>query len=169
MLPGMSNPIGRSYTESLVDRTAGTNLGDMTDGGGLAAAFDGTTSQASASCARKSSSALGYLGKTLAAPIVFARAVVHGSTDRGYIDIVGRNVVLTIRGKQGAAPATSLDGTIIGSISFNEAADESAGREILSTDVATEWDHLWVRTAYAGGTPTPTDCRIAELVLYEFV
>lgn len=151
----------------LIDRTLGTNIGDMTGNGGLAAAFDGNANQGAIDCAVKSSDAFGYVGKTLAAPSVFAKATVHGSNNQGFINIVGRGVTLTMRGKQGAAPSTALDGTSIGSVSFNEGADESAGREITSTDLSTAWDHIWVRITYAGGTPTPTNARVGELVLYE--
>ena len=151
-------------TEVLIDRTLGTTFGDMTNGGGLAAAFDGNTNQAASAGAAKTSSAIGYVGKTLAAPAIFSRAVIHGSNDQGYINAIGVNAVVVIMGKQGAAPSNAIDGTNLGSASGIDVADQSAGRTINSNDLATAWDHIWVRTTSGGGG---VSARIAELVLYE--
>lgn len=152
-------------TEFLIDRTFGTNIGDMTNGGGLAAAFDGNTTQAASAGAAKTSSAIGYVGKTLAAPAIFSRAVIHGSNNQGYINAVGVNAILVMMGKQGAAPSSAVDGTNLGSASGVDVADQSAGRTINSNDLTTAWDHLWVRTTFSSGSGV--SARIAELVLYE--
>lgn len=161
------NPYAFGKTEFLIDRTLGTNIGDMTNGGGLAAAFDGNSNQASSSCALKNASAIGWLGKSLASPSIFGRAVIHGSNDLGFVNSVGKSTFLTIYGKQGSAPANAIDGTILGNVNFADTANESAGREVLSNNLTTAWDHLWVRTSYAAGAPTPSTVRISELVLFE--
>lgn len=152
--------------ERLIDRTLGTNIGDMTANGNLAAAFDGNANQAAAACAVKTASTIGWVGKTLAAPAVFNRALVSGSNDTGYSGYSNRTVSQTIYGKNGSAPGSSTDGTILGAISFSEGANESAPREIESNDKLTAWDHLWLRSFSGVGSPT-SNPRVAELVLYE--
>ena len=165
MLPGTHNPpSGRS--EVLIDRTLGTNIGDLSSNGGLAAAFDGNTNQAAAACAVNNSSGLGHVGKTLAAPAVFSNIVVHGSNNEGYINAPAVNAVLTLRGKQGVAPADRTDGTLLASSgAILHQADESAERTLQSSDTTTAWDHVWVQTAYSGGSAS--SFRIAEIAMYE--
>lgn len=149
----------------LIDRTAGTNIGDMTANGGLTAAFDGTTAQAQLDCAAEgTSTGTSYVGKTLASAKVFGRAVVHGSNSSGFIGGSNPSVTLNVRGKDGAAPATSADGTLLGTVTFTDTADESAGRVINSTDLVNTWDHLWVELSVSGSVAR----FVAELVLYEW-
>ena len=147
---------------AVIDRTAGTNIGDLTETGGLAAAFDGVTSQAAAACATKFSESQVYIGKTLALRQRFGRAVVYGSNNVG-LSSDNPSITINARGKQGSAPANATDGTILGTITFTDTADESAGRIIDSTDLMTEWDHLWVEM-----TSGDTNWRVAELVLEHF-
>lgn len=54
MLPGISTFMtgSQSLTTTMISAGAGSTIGNMTGGGGLAAAFDGTTSQSSAAGAR---------------------------------------------------------------------------------------------------------------------
>lgn len=146
---------------ALIDRTLGTNIGDLTGTGGLAAAFDGVTTQAAAACATKFSDQRAYVGKTLAAAVKFARATIYGASDTGFCGGVNPSVTINIRGKQGAAPSSGTNGTIIGTLTFTDTADESAGRIITSTDIATEWDHLWAELS----TASSANWRVAELVL----
>lgn len=138
-----------------IDRTTGTNIGNMTVGGGLAAAFDGETSEpaAGSNCAFSDGSESikrGYIGKTLAAPRVFGRAVVYGSSTQGFLN-GSDSITINIRGKTGAAPSSRTDGTIVGTTSFTDASDESGGRSIATTDSTTKWDHLFVDIVGAGG------------------
>lgn len=162
MIPGTyNNPSEKAFV--LIDRTLGTNIGDMITGGGLAATFDGVTVQTGAAASSKAS-VPGYVGKTLAARKVFGKATLHGSTTQGYSGSGGQTVTLTMYGKQGAAPATGVDGTIIGAITFTDAVDDSAPRDIASTDLVTGYDHIWVQRTGTGG-----GCRLGELIMYEWV
>lgn len=143
----------------LIDRTEGTNFGDMDSFNAVDVAFDGDTTQTVLQSA-VSGTATGYVGKTLAAPRVFGRAVVYGSSNSGYGG--GDNdVTVAVYGKNGAAPASATDGKKLGEITFADAADESAGRTINSSDRANPWDHLWARVAVASG-----NAILAELELY---
>lgn len=149
----------------LIDRTAGTNIGNMTGNGGLAAAFDGTTTQVLVSCAALGATS-GYVGKTLASAKRFGRAIVYGSSGAGFKNSSNPSITLNIRGKSGTAPSSATDGTIVGTLTFTDTADESAGRTIESTDYVNSWDHLFVEITSGPGTETQ---GIAEVVLYEWL
>lgn len=147
----------------LIDRTAGTNIGDMTAFGGLAAAFDGVTVQGGTACARLSGTD-GYVGKTLAAARTFGKALVYGSNTAGFDTSAGvSTITLNIYGKNGVAPSSRSDGTLLGTLSFTDTSNESAGRQIDSTDLSTTWDHLWV---HVNTTTGAVSVLCAELQLY---
>jgi len=151
---------------SIIDRTTGTNIGDMTANGGLAAAFDGDTTQGGTTTANKtsvSSAGSAYVGKTTAAPTAVESVTVHGTDNQGYVASVNPSTTLTLFGKQGSAPANSGDGTSLGSTTFTDTANESTGRTINSSDTATYWDHVWVRLTHADGSARTVG--IAELVI----
>lgn len=168
MLPSMMATVimdGRK----LIDRTAGTNIGDMTGAGGLAAAFDGTTSQAQTACATSTNTPAAtfvYCGKTLAARKVFAEATVYGSNDAGYVSTVNPTVTIRIVGKQGTAPVDATNGTNIGEITFTDTSDESTGRTIVSTNTTTGWDHIWAVVRHTDASNRAM--RFAEIELWEW-
>lgn len=150
--------------ETLIDRTTGTNIGNMTLQGGLAAVFDGVTNQVAAAVAGTSGVA-GYVGKQFGAGKALSRVVVNGSNNVGYVNTgTTTSVTITLYGKNGA-PANGSDGTSLGSITFNQnAVDESAGRQITSTDTVTTYTHFWV---FINGGANSTEC--AEATFYEMV
>lgn len=150
----------------LIDRTAGTNIGDMTGDGGLAAAFDGDTTQDETACAGGPSGNDCYIGKTLASAKRFGKAVIYGSNDQGFMRLTNPSITINIRGKQGAVPIGRADGTVIGTATFTDTSDESAGRTITSTDGVTFWDHIWAEVIQNSGN---NQHLVAELELYEFI
>jgi hypothetical protein len=146
MLPGLAaSVVVDRGPAKLIDRTAGTNIGDMTSGGGLAGAFDGVTNQGRSFCARKGSAAAqnGWVGKTFGVPTAIDSVTVFGSSDVGYVDN-DPTVTITLYGKTGAAPASGTDGTSLGAITFADTGNESVGRLIASANVASYWAHVWV-------------------------
>ncbi len=85
------NAAGDYYSNvdtSLISQGAGTVIGDMTLGGGNSAAFDGTTSQAFGSGARKNSSPA-YVGKDWGSgnDRIIGRYKVYGSSDNGFTNV----------------------------------------------------------------------------------
>lgn len=66
-----------------VPQATGTNIGNMTEVGGLAAAFDGTTSQAQAACAYKTGGS-GTVGKDYGSAKNIVRWRAWGSSDFGW-------------------------------------------------------------------------------------
>jgi hypothetical protein len=135
--------------------TGGSTIGDMTSNGGLAAAFDGVTSQASASSAAKITASNGYVGKTLASPSAVASATIYASNNNGYQASANPDITVTLYGKTGSAPANGTDGTSIGTLGpFTDTANESAGRDITMTDTTSVWDHVWAYIEKSGAAAT---------------
>jgi hypothetical protein len=152
-------------SDQVIDRTLGTNIGDMTGSGGLAAGFDGNTDQALASSATKSSATLAYIGKTLASSSRITRAVVFGSNNQGYVNSINPAVQINVYGKTGAAPANSTDGTVIGTgIAFTDTADESENPRTTDVTIPGPWDHVWVRITHNGAANT---MAVAEVMFFE--
>lgn len=148
----------------LIDRTAGTTIGDMVNNGGIAAAFDGTTTQAGSATAGKVTSTTGYVGKTLVAAKVFGQAIVYGASDGGYAAGSDPQITINIRGKDGAAPSGPTDGTIIGTTGeFTDTATTNS-KTIASTDLVNNWDHLFVQIISSGSLTL----KCAELELWEW-
>lgn len=150
--------------ETLFDRTTGTNIGDMTSNGGLAAAFDGNTNQVRTSCATKAN-ASGFVGKTLTAAFPISRVIVHSSNDRGFqhdAEAGAENYALSLYGKVGT-PASGTDGTLLGTASGAD-IDSTITVEINSNDTTTPFDNVWVLDV-----PVSGDSQICELGIYVMV
>lgn len=148
----------------LLAGATGTSIGNMTNAGGLAGAFNDTTSQAAATSAQGTAATDGYVGKTWSTEKKIYSVDVYPSTDRGFLDNNNSQVTLTLYGKTGAAPSSPTDGTLLGSITFDDAFTGGDTRTINSSDRDTAWKHTWVTltTPDTGAVPT-----IAELDIYE--
>lgn len=159
-------------TEQEIDRTAGTNIGNMTAADGLAAAFDGNTSQGRGACAQYNSSTssnYGYVGKTLAGPTRIARARVYSSNNHGFIqDDAGQPPIdLRLYAKQGTAPSSATDGTLLASLSFTDGSGLVV-KDMISNDLATQWDHVWAAVRKTSGAGLD-ERYIAELQIWEWL
>jgi hypothetical protein len=151
----------RPKANVLIDRTLGTNIGNMTINGGLAAAFDGVTSQTSAVSAGYASGSTSWIGKTLAAARAIGKVTVYGPNNQGYSTVANANLTLNLYGKQGAAPSTATNGTLLGTLSFVSPSPDNGPRDIVSSDLTTLWDHCWISVTLNTG-----DQRVAELQMY---
>lgn len=163
-LPGLCMPMRSNaggLTETLVDRTLGTNIGTFTGNGGLAAVFDGNTNQGYA-VSGIVVGADGYVGKTHSAAKICSRVVCHGSNDAGYSSTNG-SCTIQLYGKNSSAPSSGTDGTLLGSITFTDTSNESTGREIVSSDQSTAYTHWWIRVT------STANLIVTELVMYELV
>ena len=152
---------GGSRTETLVDRTTGTNIGTFTGNGGLASVFDGNTSQ-SYTVSGVHTGTDGYVGKTHGAAKICSRVICYGANDLGFSS-VNNSCTLELYGKNGAAPSSSTDGTLLGSVTFTDTSNESAGRTITSSDQSTAYTHWFVRVT------STANLVMTELVMYEMV
>jgi hypothetical protein len=147
-----------------LDYTGSSNIGDLTAGGGLAAAFDGTTAQAAASCAEKAAATTAYVGKTLAAAEPIHSVKIYGSNDAGYVAAINPNVTAKLYGKNGTVPASGTDGTLLATLTpFADTADEHIARTITSGDTTTPYLHTWVYFTHDGAANT---IAVAELEFF---
>jgi hypothetical protein len=145
-----------------IDTSLGTNIGNMTSSGGLAAAFDLDTTQTAAQSAVRTASTTAYVGKTLAAPASITHAVVWASSDAGFFfTSLGNNIRLY--GKTGSAPANATDGTLLAEVVDITDQNLTHGVLLVSDDPVTAWDHVWVRLQQTDAQ----DLRVAELQIWE--
>jgi len=153
---------------NIISRAAGTAFGDMTSGGGLAAAFDGVFSKASATSAfkvitvgaggsRPGSGGGGainpgdvftlgsYIGKNFTgSPQQIAQAVIYPTSDlgvgEGSFSESSLSVTLNLRAKQ-TAPSGQSDGTILGTVTTLNTVSPIT---IISSDLVTAWNYVWI-------------------------
>lgn len=168
MMPAISSSVaGASGAE--IDRTLGTNFGDCTADGGLAAAYDGTTNQTGTSCARTAGSVTAcYVGKTGDVSRYLSKVTIYGSNNNGYVSSANPSVTANFRAQVGGsapanAAAAASAGVLLGSITFTDSANESTGRDITSSDTTTLYDHWWVSYSWSGAQKA----NIAEHRFYE--
>ena len=180
---------------ALVDNleVGAVNIGDYTGDAGLAAIFDGVLSQAVAASGTASIThavltrfqtgavSRKYFGRNLvgATPSSVKQVTIYPPNDAGFIRSTlsgvyrARNntppftgyLTFTLYGKTGAAPASSTDGTVLGSVSYtkdwptdvltnqfpsNVEIDfgfPSSPISIASSDTTTVFDHVWIEAA----------------------
>jgi hypothetical protein len=144
----------QASSTAVVPGGTGTNIGDMTGGGGLAAAFDGTVSKAAVACALRSTVTNAFIGKTFSPAKTFQSVAVYGSNNLGYFGAGGAQTIdFVLRGKTGSAPSSRTDGTSLGTLSFVEVSNESVTpRTITFSDQTTAFDHVWIDASTSGGT-----------------
>lgn len=150
--------------ETLVDRTTGTNIGNMTLGGDLAAAFDGNTSHTHAAGALLGGT--GYVGKSYVTGKRITKIFTHSSSNLGWTDngagTYSGNVTLSLYAKNGS-PSSSTDGTLLGSETFVDTNGSTQTRTIMSNDTTTTYTHVWLRISGSENT------YCAELAIYELI
>lgn len=140
-----------------VAQGTGTNIGDMTGGGGLAALWDGNTSQANGVCANNPS-ATGNAGKDYTAQggKRVAKAQVWASSDYGYYQNTGSAVTVHL-----------------------QHADASGGPwTTLATNAGTDTNNQMIEVSYSGTPPLKNfwrlqiiapngACKASEIRLFE--
>jgi hypothetical protein len=157
---GDENPVPVSLILTLFDRTAGTNIGDMTSNGGLSAAFDGTTSQTNGACAAGIATGACFVGKNLGTSTPIGNVVVYPSSDQGFTGVA--TVTLNLRANT-TAPSSSSDGTLLGTT--GSISDTTTEQTINSSDTTTPYQYVWVELVSSAGTNN----WIAELKTYIYV
>lgn len=152
--------------ETLLTRTTETIIHDFNQlgGGAMTKLFDGMTSQAwgGGTTLPYKSGSFCNVGLTFLTPLRMSKFVVYGSNDDGFILSANPSTTIDIYGKAGTVPSTDTDGTLLGTLSFTDTANESAGRTITSTDQSTSYDHVWARIS----TGSSTSITAAEIRIY---
>jgi hypothetical protein len=155
---------GKSQTE--VNYSGSANIGNMTFAGGLAAAFDGTTSQAFTAAATSNTganTASAFVGKDWGSgnTKTITGVKVYASNDQGYIDGTGSSVTIDVLGSN-TTPSASDDGTVLATV-VSAMTDSTAQQEKLTGFTETAFRFVWVRI-----TPN-TNCvmSFAEIEFFE--
>ena len=143
---------------SLIAQGTGTNIGDMTTYGGLAAAFDGETSEINNNSAAKTSVTAAYVGKNYSGGKAIAKAEVWPTSNVGYAGSAS-SITFNLRGKA-TAPANSADGTLLGTLTISET---SSGPATITSSVTTSFAYVWVEITVGSSD----DLYFAEVQFYE--
>ena len=111
----------------------------------VANAFDGN----SATQANWAGTPTGYLGANFGGePRTIAYAILTPDAALGFTS--DANITLNLRGKNGSAPASASDGTLLGTT--GSIADTLSKVVITSTDTATAYQYIWIEYVVAIGT-----------------
>lgn len=155
--------------ETSVSGATGNYIGDMTSGGGLAAAFNGATNTTSASCADSSGFVItGYVGTDLGgSPSRINRVRIYGSNNVGFWSGTDQTIEAKLYASN-SAPVDKQNGTLLGAISFTDTGNESAGRDIYSNDALTAWRYVWLYVNIPGYTGITASICVAEMSLFKW-
>lgn len=163
---------GLTSTGFISGTLAGTvHIGDMTDRGGLAAAFDSITSKILTSCAARSITNTGvhtaYVGQNYsgASAQTISQAVVYPSNDQGFLSgnpNKGTPLTINLRAKA-SAPSNSSDGTLLGSVTTT--CDSLSPVTIVSNDTSTTWNYVWAELSANNRAPSQ-QFAVAQLQLF---
>ena len=141
-------------------QSAGTAIGDMTAGGGLAAAFDGVNPQAYAACSQEHSSATQYIGKNWGSTKTITGFKAWASSDNGYCSLSGRTMTVTLIGHTSDSPG---DGTALGSIGPTTDANNLLMQKLSGITTTTAYQYHWLKFVQSAGS----SASVAEVQFYE--
>lgn len=166
-------------TTGLIDpATAATKFGNLTGNGGIAAAFDGITSQPVGSCAYllgggSVTPLKGYVGLSFAAATAVTSVQVTPSNNIGYGDTLNgslrrgsNSTTFNLRGKT-TSPANSADGTLLGTANITNSASK-VPVSIVSNDTSVTYKFIWVEIVMVNqyADKSTIEIAVAELRLY---
>ncbi len=152
-----------SYITAPQQLSGGANLGDMTDGGGLAVVFDGVRSKNFTASARKAASISAYAGKSYSADLGISHVHVTAPNDHGFIRPSDASITLRLYGKAGATPpATVADGDLLSTAVL---VDTTGQQKLENMNAGVGYRHVWVRIS----TSEPDqDIGLAQLEIYGY-
>ena len=159
-----------SGAAAAISGATGTNIGNMTGHGGLAAAFDGTTSKSGANSAVDTTSANGdgYVGKNYTgSPNAISQVVVYPSNDDGFaFGLTGAGSITINLWAKSSAPAHPRDGTMLGT--SGAFGNTTAAVTIGSNNTVSTWNYVWVEviTPQSGGHSTFTQPCVAQAIFF---
>lgn len=163
-------PTTTAETTTLIafNAAGSTNVGNMTGGAGIAAAFDNTTSQAAASSARLATAGvIQWVGKDYGSGNShrIGRFRVFGPNNA---TLSGGGGTITVRlygSNVSTGPTSPQDGV---QISSGSNANTTAEVYDVTVDSVTAYRWIWV-TISTTGNAAPPDAIIAEAQFYDFV
>lgn len=155
------------------------NIGSLTGGGGIGAAFDGISNKPAGTSALSDNGSVTssqFIGKNYTtSPQKISSAVVFPPSDQAIsigqifsllstaFQTVTPQLTINLRAKQ-TAPATTADGTLLGTSGLL-VANSTAPVSISSSDTTTAWNFVWVEIVsvlgfFPPGTAIPEQNRI---------
>lgn len=149
---------------ALIPGDSGTAIGDLAALGGLAAAFDGDTTQNTAEVARCTAVGLNhYVGKNWGVNQTIRKFVVYAPSNKPYIIDGTGEVTIKLRGKS-TAPANATDGTLLATVT---AAGVAAEITIVETGITqSPLQYVWVNAFVSAAGSGQGDMGIAEVEFY---
>jgi hypothetical protein len=107
-------------------------------------AFLGLTTQSVTTCAFGTGVGPHYIGKSFSTPRTIGQCIVFPSSDNGFESSfsVIWSITLSLYAKQGAAPTSSTDGTLLATV--GPFAETTSSKTLTSSDTTTEFDHVWL-------------------------
>jgi len=131
----------------LVPYGDGSTIGDMTSGGGLAAAFNDDIDEVTSSCAWNPPAADSFVGKDWGAGVTkFINGVqTWGSSNAGYSD-GGQDETIELWGSN-SSPSNATDGTLLGTIvtALASVANANPQEKFGGFTMTTAYRYHWVR------------------------
>lgn len=153
---------GGKTVQTLIPRTDGTAIGNMTENGGLAAAFDGITDQSQANSARITG-ALGLIGKDWGAGVTHRVSgfKAWGANNSGYCEGSNPTVNITLEGSSDNFGADIND---LGTISFTDTAGSTPVEKLSGIDTSTAYRYhrLKIDTTTCGVKTACAECQFFE-------
>ena len=149
----------------------GTNIGNMTNRGGLAAAFDGVTSKVNTACALATDRSNGFVGKNYTGGAqAISQAVVYPSNNNGFAESFSSGlgespVQLSLRASN-SAPSTGFEGTLLADT--GKIANTLSPVTLTSSDTSDTWNYVWVLVQDWGPAAGSgiNDVQIAQVTFY---
>jgi len=160
------NPyIFAGVTKTAIVPASHTVIGDMTSGGGNAAAFDANTSQSFPTvCSRTVGDVAGsYIGLQFASGKIFAEAKFYSPSDLSYFENSAAGT-LNVRGSNSAVSAYT-DGTQIGTSGALSSLGSGVNHTVTSTDTTSTWTRIFGSLVHTGAAGKNA---ISELELWEW-
>ena len=153
--------------QTLVDRTIGTRIGNMTQVGGLAAAFDGTTAQSSGNCAAIISGdrTIGYCGKDWGASVtkIISGFIAYGPSDYGICQLWTGSSTIDLEGSTDNFSSSIVS---LGTISFTDGAAVVVTK-LTGLTATTAYRYHRVKITSSDPSTSVDNKTLAELVFYE--
>jgi hypothetical protein len=152
--------------ETLISQGTGTNIGGMTGGGGLAAAFDGNTSQTATASATEASVTVARIGKDYGSGTerVVTGMKTWGANNDGYSSSGAPPTIdLVLKASNTDPTGTGWTGDTIGTIAQFSDGSTALPKETLGNANATAYRYVWCEiTCSASST-----LNMAEVEFYE--
>ncbi|MBM3529043.1 MAG: DUF2793 domain-containing protein [Alphaproteobacteria bacterium] len=161
---GTAGLLKPAVSGGLISQGAGSVIGG-TNGSAWSntgAAFDGNTSQTRLVGANSDNATVAYIGKDYGgSPKTVTGFKVWGSSDEGFKQASDPTIAVQLYGKNGSAPGSSTDGTLLGSASNTDA--NSLLLQNLAISNSTAYQYVWLRI----DAPNSNRICVAEAEFYE--